>query len=170
MPSRSIGCWPHRALARRVAGAVAGLDEGEDVVQTAVARAYRALAGFHRGRPFRPWLLQIVVNEARTARCRAQRRAATVEQASRDPRLRRWAESSEATIMRAEAESRLHCAVCSLPRPHYEVVVCGFVLELTEAETSLALGVPPGTVKSRLSRALERLRNELDRDLFAESA
>jgi RNA polymerase sigma-70 factor (ECF subfamily) len=44
------------------------------------------------------------------------------------------------------------------------VIACCYLLELSEAETAAALGVRPGTVKSRLLRALERLREEVGED------
>ena len=43
-----------------------------------------------------------------------------------------------------------------------QALACRYILDLSEAETAAALGIRPGTVKSRLSRALERLRAELE--------
>jgi RNA polymerase sigma-70 factor (ECF subfamily) len=45
-----------------------------------------------------------------------------------------------------------------------EVVTCRYLLDLSETETATALHIPRGTVKSRLSRALARLREEVDDD------
>ena len=55
-------------------------------------------------------------------------------------------------------------AVNRLPEDQRLVVVCRFILDLSEAETASVLGLRPGTVKSRLSRALDRLREEVPRD------
>ena len=50
---------------------------------------------------------------------------------------------------------------CALPVELREVVACRYLLELSEAETAAALGIPAGTVKSRLHRALTMLRKEV---------
>ena len=55
-------------------------------------------------------------------------------------------------------------AVNRLPEEQRLVVVCRFILDLGEAETASVLGLRAGTVKSRLSRALDRLREEVPRD------
>ena len=60
-----------------------------------------------------------------------------------------------------EAKERLLTAVGSLPDKLGHVVVCRYLLDLDEASTAVVLGVPRGTVKSRLSRALVRLRDDL---------
>ena len=66
----------HRPAALRVAALVLGDPaEAEDAVQEASVKAYAALARFRDGAPFRPWLLQIVANEARNRRRAAGRRA-----------------------------------------------------------------------------------------------
>ena len=54
------------------------------------------------------------------------------------------------------------CDLVALKNDHREVVVCRYLLDLSEAETAAALGVRRGTVKSRLSRALVQLRGELE--------
>jgi RNA polymerase sigma-70 factor (ECF subfamily) len=63
-----------------------------------------------------------------------------------------------------ERRTGLLTAIAAL-RPEDRLVIgCRYLLELSEAETAAALGVRRGTVKSRLSRALERLRGELEND------
>jgi RNA polymerase sigma-70 factor (ECF subfamily) len=71
-------------------------------------------------------------------------------------------EQPESRLLRSEARLALKTALAHLPSKHREVVVCRYLLELSEEETSAVLGLRPGTVKSRLSRALARLRRELE--------
>jgi RNA polymerase sigma-70 factor (ECF subfamily) len=124
-------------------------------------KAYHALPRFRPGAPFRPWILRIVTNEARNRGRSARRREGLAARvAAFDPR--RSEPSSESTALgRAEAEAVL-AAVDRLPERDRLVIAYRFLLELTEAETAEALGVPPGTVKSRLSRGLQRLRAQLN--------
>jgi RNA polymerase sigma-70 factor (ECF subfamily) len=61
-----------------------------------------------------------------------------------------------------EAKEELLAAIGRLPDKLRRVVTCRYLLELDEADTAVVLGVPRGTVKSRLSRGLARLRAELD--------
>jgi RNA polymerase sigma factor (sigma-70 family) len=61
----------------------------------------------------------------------------------------------------SEERDRLLAAIERLPQPAREAIACRYLLELSEEETAAALDCPRGTVKSRLARALERLRLEL---------
>jgi RNA polymerase sigma-70 factor (ECF subfamily) len=67
-------------------------------------------------------------------------------------------------VLAAESRAELLAAIERLPERDRLVIACRYLLELTEAETAAALGCRPGTVKSRLSRALERLRAEVGDD------
>jgi RNA polymerase sigma-70 factor (ECF subfamily) len=69
--------------------------------------------------------------------------------------------SPEAALLAGELRRRLLEAVERLSDEHRDAIACRYFLELSEDETAAALGVRRGTVKSRLSRALERLREEL---------
>lgn len=148
----------HQGIAFRVALVAAG-DRGdaEDAVQDGFVKAYRALRRFRDGAPFRPWLLRIVANEARNRRRSAGRRAGlalrAVTAASGDA-----APSPEAAALAYERRAELLEGLARLDERDREVLVHRFVLELGEDETAAALGVRRGTVKSRTSRALERLR------------
>ena len=120
-------------------------------------KAWRSLDRFRPDAPFRPWLLRIVVNQTRnTVRGRGRRDALAVRalelRDGPDPALEALA---------AERQRTLLAAVRSLRAAERDVVVCRWLLGLSEAETATALGIPAGTAKSRASRALTRLRAEL---------
>jgi RNA polymerase sigma factor (sigma-70 family) len=148
----------HQELAFRVALVAAG-DRGdaEEAVQDGFVKAHRALGRFRDGSPFRPWLLRIVANEARNRRRSAGRRAGlalrAAAAASGDA-----APSPEAAAVSNERRSRLLDGLGRLDERDRDVLVHRFLLELGEDETAAALGIRRGTVKSRTSRALERLR------------
>ena len=149
----------HGEVAFRVAYLIAGsAAEAEDAVQDALVKAWRALGRFRRGAPFRPWLLQIVANEARNRRRSAGRRAALALRAAREEVSGDAAPSPEAALLAAEERARLLAALDGLPDDARLVLACRFLLDLSEAETAAALDVRPGTVKSRTARALDRLR------------
>jgi RNA polymerase sigma-70 factor (ECF subfamily) len=148
----------HQAIAFRVAFVAAG-DRGdaEEAVQDGFVKAYRALGRFREGAPFRPWLLRIVANEARNKRRASGRRSGlalrAAAAASGDA-----APSPEAAALSGERREELLAALAALDARDRDVLVHRFLLDLGEEETAAALGVRPGTVKSRTSRALDRLR------------
>jgi RNA polymerase sigma factor (sigma-70 family) len=132
--------------------------EAEEAAQDAFVKAWRALGRFRPGEPLRPWLLTIVANEARNRRRSAGRRTAlALRSAAPDGEDR----SAEAQVIAGESRTALLEGLSRLRPDDRLVLGCRFLLELTEAETAAALGVRPGTVKSRTSRALERLRGEV---------
>jgi RNA polymerase sigma-70 factor, ECF subfamily len=149
----------HQGIAFRVALAAAG-DRGdaEEAAQDAFVKAYRALGRFRAEAPFRPWLLRIVANEARNRRRSAGRRsglelrAAAVVSGDAAP-------SPETTALALERRDALLRGLAALDGRDREVLVHRFLLGLDEEETAAVLGVRRGTVKSRTSRALDRLRN-----------
>ncbi|HZO62831.1 MAG TPA: sigma-70 family RNA polymerase sigma factor [Gaiellaceae bacterium] len=151
----------YQGIALRTAHVVSGnAADAEEAVQDAFVKAYRALWRFRPGAPFRPWLLRIVANEARNRRRSAGRRSALALRAAQEP-SGEAAPSPEAALLGAERREELVAALNRLSESDREALACRFFLDLSEAETAAALGVRPGTVKSRLSRALERLRAEL---------
>jgi RNA polymerase sigma factor (sigma-70 family) len=135
--------------------------EAEDAVQEAMIKAHRALARFRAGAPFRPWLLQIVANEARNRRRSAGRRAGLVLRVAEDRPSDAAAPSPEAAILAGEARTALLGAMDRLSEEDRLVLGYRYFLDLSEAETAAALGIPRGTVKSRASRAIARLRGRL---------
>ena len=153
----------HAAVAMRTAALLGAGSDTEDVVQEALVKAYRSLGRFRLDRPFRPWLLRIVANEAHNAHRSAVRRSAREERDARA--LTTWLDDVSVDVTDREAKEQVLAAVGRLPDPLRRVVVCRYLLELGEAETAVVLGVPRGTVKSRLSRGLGRLRDDLARTI-----
>ncbi|MGH2723601.1 MAG: RNA polymerase sigma factor [Actinomycetota bacterium] len=153
----------YQAMAVRTAYLVTGeTGDAEDAAQNAFLKAYAALARFDPGRPFRPWLLRIVVNEAKNRR-RWRRRHPELELDD----VHAPPAAAPSLEDRAEAQERravLLRAVNGLREGDRLAIAYRFFLELSEAEMAEALGVARGTVKSRLSRALGRLRAALVRE------
>jgi len=152
----------HQGIAFRTAYVLAGnAADAEEAAQDGFVKAYRALARFRRGAPLRPWLLRIVANEARNRRRSAARRERLTLRAAAEDRPGDAVPSPEAALLARESHERLLAAVEQLPEEHRDAVACRYLLELSEEETAAALGIRRGTVKSRLSRALARLREIL---------
>ena len=152
----------HQGIAFRTAYVMAGnAADAEEAAQDGFVKAYRALGRFRRGAPFRPWLLRIVANEARNRRRSAARRERLSLRAAAEARPGDAVPSPEAALLSRESQGQLLAAVERLSDDHRDAIACRYLLGLSEAETAAALGVRPGTVKSRLSRALARLRESL---------
>ncbi|HEV3474359.1 MAG TPA: sigma-70 family RNA polymerase sigma factor [Actinomycetota bacterium] len=150
----------YQDVAVRAAYVVTGPDEAEDAAQEAFVKAYRALARFQPDAPFRPWLLQIVTNEARNRRRASGRRVALALRAAADD-PGDAAPSPESAALEDEAHRRLVKTLNDMAERDRELIACRYFLELTEPEIAQALGIPRGTVKSRLSRAMARLRQRM---------
>jgi RNA polymerase sigma factor (sigma-70 family) len=149
----------HAGLAFRTAYLITGsAADAEDVTQEAFVAAYRALPRFRAGAPLRPWLLRIVANGARNRRRSTGRRADLGLRLADSLRAADAAPSPEREVEAAEERAALLRAVAALDPADRDVVACRFFLDLSVAESAVVLDCAEGTVKSRLSRAIERLR------------
>ena len=151
----------YQDVAIRTAHLISPDGDAEDAVQEAFVKAYAALSRFRLDAPFRPWILRIVANEARNRRRSAGRRAGLALRAAEDRRPGDAAPSPESAVLAAETRGGLLAAINRLRDEDREVIGARYFLDLNEAETAEALGLPKGTVKSRLSRAIARLREQL---------
>jgi RNA polymerase sigma-70 factor (ECF subfamily) len=145
------------ALAQRTALLCGAGADADDVVQEAFVAAYRALPRFRTELEFRPWLLRIVVNQARNA-VRGQRRARALADRAATWHLDVLGDEPAGNAVTVERREALVRALGHLRAADREVLALRYLLDLSEAETAVALGLPKGTVKSRTARALERLR------------
>ncbi len=150
----------YQELAIRAAYLILGdAAEAEDAVQDAFVKVYDALPRFHADAPFRPWVLRIVVNEAHDRRRAEGRRVALLARVTLG--RAEQGESPESIALATERRVMLLRALDELRDEERLVVTCRYFLALSEAEIAEVLGCARGTVKSRLSRALRRLRDRL---------
>jgi RNA polymerase sigma-70 factor, ECF subfamily len=138
--------------------------EAADAVQEAFVRAYHALGSFRLGQPFRPWLLQIVTNQALNRVQALQRRRRMMERYAEQVAAGQELPSPEQKLAEREQSERLLEAVSKLSSDEQTLLALRYFLELPEGEVAQALRVPRGTVKSRLHRTLARLREIIQRD------
>lgn len=135
----------------------------EDAAQETFLRAYNNLDKFDLSRPLRPWLLKIASNQAKN-RMRSIRRyfyalQRAIQEAAADDKY-----AAPAEVDQIGEYQDLWEAIQSLSLPDQQIIYYRFYLDLPVAETAEALGIAEGTVKSRLSRALARLKDTIGRD------
>lgn len=152
----------HHGAAVRTAAVICGsTQDAADVVQDAWVSAHRALGSFRGSGSVRSWLLRVVANQAKNhVRTMERRRRRDDRHAGLD--LREVPGPEGVVVDRLERVA-LTSALGRLGLRDREVLACRFVTGLSEAETAVVLGVALGTVKSRTSRALDRLEAELER-------
>jgi len=139
--------------------------DAQEAAQDAFVKAYAALGRFRSGSPLRPWLMQIAVNESRNRLRAAGRREALALRAAAERQSEGADPSPETALLTAERRRALLAAVDGLREEDRLVISCRFFLDLSERETAQVLGWRQGTVKSRLSRALERLRTAIGEEV-----
>jgi RNA polymerase sigma factor (sigma-70 family) len=150
----------HQAVAFRTAYLITDdASEAEDAAQEAFVKAYSALGRYRSGAPFRPWLLAVVANEAKNRRRAAGRRANLALRVAREGPP--GDASPAAAAVAAERRAELLAALRALREEDRLVIGCRYFLGLSEVDTAATLGCARGTVKSRLSRALARLREKM---------
>ena len=133
----------------------------EDVTQEAFVRAHRGLGTFRTGDPFRPWLLRIVTNLALNE-VRARNRRSGVLQRLGLALGNRSELAPEAIALATERQRMLWQAITELSEDDRIVLFLRHFFELPEREIAEVIGKAPGTVKSRLHRASERLRGVIE--------
>ena len=144
--------WPQAYRAAYLIARDAGA--AEDIAQEAFLSAVRALDRFDRRRPFGPWLRRIVVNRAidfaRAREIRAEVALEGIGEPGTDERV-------EPVV-----SDELHRAILGLELEQRTCVVLRYLLDWTPGEIAELLGIPRGTVNSRLRRALDRLAQTLE--------
>ncbi|MER7420253.1 RNA polymerase sigma factor [Micromonospora peucetia] len=153
----------HTASAHRTAVLLGAGSDAEDVVQEAFVKGHRKLSRYRGESSFRSWLMAIVANETRNLhRSRGRRDGLVLRAAAANPDPEIGEDAAVEAVLVGERRATLVRALRLLPVKDREVIVCRFFLDLSEDETVTMLGWPRGTVKSRTSRALAKLRGLLD--------
>jgi RNA polymerase sigma-70 factor (ECF subfamily) len=149
----------YQQIAFRTAYVITGSSaDAEDATQDGFVKAYRALDRFRSGAEIRPWLLRIVANEARNRVRSSGRRQQLELRLAEGFRPGDAAPSPEAVAVAADERHRLLAIINTLGEEDRMVIASRYFLQLSGEETAAALGIAEGTVKSRLSRALARLK------------
>lgn len=144
--------------ARRAARAILrDDDDADDAVQEGMLAAWRAIDRYDPARPFRPWLMRIVVNAALDSRRRSRVRQAepivdSLESGGLSPDRR-----AEAALLR----TRLQAGLASLPERQRIALVLFDAEGWGHAEIATTLGVPEGTVRSYVFHARRAMRKAL---------
>ena len=132
----------------------------EELAQEAFLSAWKGIRTFRQGRPFKPWLMRILVNAVMTRRRR--RHVVTTPIDGND-----WpgdAEDPAASLESRLERQTLREAIASLSPEHRQVVALRYFAEMSVQEVARAAGLNEGTVKSRLHRAHRALRQQLTGD------
>lgn len=139
----------------------------EDLVQETFVRVIRSVERYHYPRPFKPWLYAIATNLTRDhfKSADVRRAAAPVDDdlsaaASQMPH-------PEQGLIEDDAAREVVAALEGLPEHQREVVILRYYQELSLAEIAAVLDIPLGTVKSRLSIGLNRLRELMEQEDYA---
>lgn len=146
-------------------------ESAEDLVQETLLHAYRGFAQFKQGTNLKAWLMRIMLNLFISHYRHQQRTVATVSLEGLLEELELTEENSdllldeavspEEIVMAKVMDDEVATALERLPESFREVVVLCDIEGLSYAEAAQALGIPIGTVRSRLSRAREALRRLL---------
>jgi RNA polymerase sigma-70 factor, ECF subfamily len=128
----------------------------EDMAQEAFLRAWRALATWRRDAAFSTWLFALATNLFRTELRRIPVRMVSLDQAGQLRAVREDIDDRDQAVQRA---------VLTLPPKYKETMILFYFHDMNVRDAALSLGLPEGTVKARLSRAREILRNELPKEL-----
>jgi RNA polymerase sigma factor (sigma-70 family) len=152
---------PHEHVAYRVAVSITGWNaDAQEAVQNAYVKAYRSLRRFRKGAAFRPWLLRIVINEARNVR-RSELRHERLAERAAEQQYVAAAEPDEAVLAREEVAEVLH-ALTQLSEADRLAVALRYFAQLPDADAAALAGVSTGAFRVRLLRARRRLEALLE--------
>ncbi len=133
----------------------------EDAVQEALIQIWKHLPSFHLKSSIKTWLVRIVMNEVKQQFRKKKLTMVSLEEA---PETSSEHEEAETVLIRNEERQGLRQALGKLPPDQREALVLRYFSELTVPEIAVVVNQPQGTIKSRLSRALEHLNEILNRD------
>ena len=151
-----------RAVHRVAYALTRNAGDADDVTQDTFLRAWQAIGRFRVGEPLYPWLARIAMNTAFSLMRRRKRRP----EVALEPMIEagvQWAGGGDPVDEAAasERDERLARAYGTLSEEHRAVLALRVVEDLSYDEIARALGVPVGTVMSRLSRARAELKSRL---------
>ncbi len=152
----------HQRACLRIATIALGTTEGaDDVVQDAFVKIFRSLHQFRPDKPLEPWMFRIVTNTARNQLRSQRRRRATATRSISQGEPLVSGDTAELVARSQEHREVVH-AINRLDADDRLILTLRWFEEQSEAHIAEVLDCRPGTVKSRLSRARDRLRRQLE--------
>jgi RNA polymerase sigma-70 factor (ECF subfamily) len=146
------------------------MGDAEDLVQETMLKALRGFSGFQSGTNFKAWIFRILRNTFLTSRTglQAMRTVALEDEFNEDhdsgplkyPEAAVNRHTPELDLIRMRDAESLQSAMAKLPPPLLEILLLCEVEEMKYREIAIVLGIPIGTVMSRIARARSHLRND----------
>ena len=133
-------------------------ETARDIVQETLVQLWKSLPAYRPTGSFRAWMLKVLLNQSNRQYRRKRVQTVPLDEAMG---LESGAESPHTVAQREEEHQMLREALAGLSNDHREVLILRYFSELTVPEIAQTLSCRQGTVKSRLSRAQEQLRDAL---------
>ncbi|WP_025692107.1 sigma-70 family RNA polymerase sigma factor [Paenibacillus zanthoxyli] len=148
---------------RTVRFLIGELSDTDDVVQEIYIQAYRSLGQYDTARPFRPWLMGVVMRQIRAFRRKRWNHIRLIKKAQQSI-IAAYDFSGE--VVDKISYRPLIASVERLPFKLKQVVILHYLNEYSQEEIADALGIPLGTVKSRIHAALKKLRSKRSSEIL----
>ena len=132
----------------------------EDLVQETFLKAYKGFASYQQGTNFRAWIYRILRNTFLTSQAGLRATASLDDDEERAPEPE-TTDTPESILLATREQEKIQAALEALPVHYREVILLCDLEEMSYQEISQALGIPMGTVMSRLSRARGAMRRLL---------
>ena len=140
-------------------------EEAEDLVQETYTKALRGISSFEPGTNFKAWMFRILRNTFLNSRTGLKAATVPLDLSDDDPALPVEHETPESILIDRGSRQVLQEAIAELALPYREVLLLCEVEEMSYQEIATALGIPLGTVMSRLSRARRTVRQAVQERL-----
>ncbi|HEV3040342.1 MAG TPA: sigma-70 family RNA polymerase sigma factor [Candidatus Angelobacter sp.] len=134
-------------------------DEASDLVQESLTKALKAFGSFRQGTNFNAWIFTILRNTFLNARIAVKKQRELCGEHEED--VVNPGDNPERILIRHAEAELVQQAIAKLPPEFREVLLLADINEMAYRDIAQHLGIPPGTVMSRLSRARKKLRDHL---------
>ncbi|MGN0452498.1 MAG: RNA polymerase sigma factor [Ruminococcus sp.] len=148
-----------KELSRLCVSLCSGRQDAEDLYQITWEKVIKGIKGYDSTKPFDKWLWSVCVNAHRDMMKNSFRRRVLAFDKSEE--LEKLLSSIPDKSKDMDEYIALHNAINRLPLPKRQVIALYYFKDLSTAELSEILGIPEGTVKSRLKAARDQIRKEL---------
>ena len=132
----------------------------EDIFQEVFIKVYKNLENFRDESDIKTWIIRITINTAKDyLKSAYSRKVVTMMEFKEDQLV---SDNDFEEIENRDRDEQVKKTVMSLPEQYREVLLCVYYHDMSVADTAKSLGIAEGTVKSRLSRARDMMKNKLE--------